>query len=110
MRLTVFAVVLLIAAAAPALAGTVITSEISTANVAGKLVEYIEADRMRKLLLDAKEIDSERQVVAEERRTRTEDDPDGYLSEEFLAAAYKARPAAALWGDCGSGRKRGVSL
>jgi hypothetical protein len=47
MRLTVFAVVLLIAAAAPALAGTVITSEISTANVAGKLVEYIEADRMR---------------------------------------------------------------
>jgi predicted Zn-dependent peptidase len=31
-------------------------------------------------------------VVAEERRTRTEDDPDGYLSEEFLAAAYKAHP------------------
>lgn len=47
---------------------------------------------MRNLLLDPKEIDSERQVVAEERRTRTEDDPDGYLSEEFLAAAYKAHP------------------
>jgi hypothetical protein len=47
MRLTVFAVVLSIAAAAPALAGTVITSEISTPNVAGKLVEYIEADRLR---------------------------------------------------------------
>ena len=31
-------------------------------------------------------------MVAEERRTRTEDDPDGYLSEEFLAAAYKAHP------------------
>ena len=56
------------------------------------LILGIEADRMRNLLLDPKEIDSERQVVAEERRTRTEDDPDGYLSEEFLAAAYKAHP------------------
>src|ERR1700693_2020216 len=56
------------------------------------LVLGLEADRMRNLLLDPKEIDSERQVVAEERRTRTEDDPDGYLSEEFLAAAYKAHP------------------
>ena len=56
------------------------------------LVLSLEADRMRNLLLDPKEIDSERQVVAEERRTRTEDDPDGYLEEEFLAAAYKAHP------------------
>jgi zinc protease len=56
------------------------------------LVLDLEADRMRNLLLDPKEIDSERQVVTEERRTRVEDDPDGYLSEEFLAAAYKAHP------------------
>jgi zinc protease len=56
------------------------------------LILGLEADRMRNLLLEASEIDSERQVVAEERRTRTEDDPDGYLSEEFLAAAYKAHP------------------
>src|SRR5713226_9320518 len=56
------------------------------------MVLRLEADRMRHLLLDPKEIDSERQVVMEERRTRTEDDPDGYLSEEFLAAAYKAHP------------------
>jgi zinc protease len=56
------------------------------------LVLGLEADRMRNLLLDPKEIDAERQVVAEERRTRTEDDPDGYLEEEFLAAAYKAHP------------------
>src|SRR5574342_204941 len=56
------------------------------------LVLDLEADRMRNLLLDPMEIDSERQVVAEERRTRTEDDPDGYLSEEFLATAYKAHP------------------
>ena len=56
------------------------------------LVLDLEADRMRNLLLDPKEIESERQVVGEERRTRAEDDPDGYLSEEFLAAAYKAHP------------------
>ena len=56
------------------------------------LVLGLEADRMRHLLLDSREIDSEREVVGEERRTRTEDDPDGYLSEEFLAAAYKAHP------------------
>src|SRR5437870_1454727 len=64
-------------------------------NIASDRVDMIlglEADRMRHLLLDPKEIDSERQVVMEERRTRTEDDPDGYLSEEFLAAAYKAHP------------------
>jgi zinc protease len=64
-------------------------------NIAADRVDLIlglEADRMRNLLLDPKEIDSERQVVAEERRTRTEDDPDGYLSEEFLASAYKAHP------------------
>ena len=56
------------------------------------LVLGLEADRMRNLLLDPQEIESERQVVAEERRSRIEDDPDGYLSEEFLAAAYKAHP------------------
>ena len=64
-------------------------------NIAADRVDRVlglEADRMRNLLLDAREIDSERQVVAEERRTRTEDDPEGYLSEEFLAAAYKAHP------------------
>src|SRR5215470_9072473 len=64
-------------------------------NIAAERVDLVlglEADRMRNLLLDPKEIDSERQVVAEERRTRTEDDPDGYLEEEFLAAAYKAHP------------------
>src|SRR6266545_2163023 len=65
------------------------------ANIAADRVDLVlglEADRMRQLLLDPKEIESERQVVMEERRTRTEDDPDGFLSEEFLAAAYKAHP------------------
>ena len=52
----------------------------------------LEADRMRNLLLDPREIDSERQVVMEERRTRTEDDPEGLLSEEMMSLAFKAHP------------------
>ena len=56
------------------------------------LVVDLEADRMQNLLLDAKEIESERQVVIEERRTRTEDDPNGFLSEELQALAFHAHP------------------
>jgi zinc protease len=56
------------------------------------MVLTLDADRMRHLLLDPKEIDSERQVVMEERRTRTEDDPDGLLSEELNSLAFKAHP------------------
>jgi len=48
MRLSVFAIVLSTAVAAPALAGTVITSEVSAPNVAGNsVVYYIETDRVR---------------------------------------------------------------
>ena len=64
-------------------------------NIAADKVEDIlrlEADRMRNLLLDPKEIDSERQVVMEERRTRTEDNPDGLLAEELMSAAFSAHP------------------
>jgi len=56
------------------------------------MVLGLEADRMRHLLLEAKEIDSERQVVMEERRTRTEDDPGGFLGEEVGSIAFKAHP------------------
>jgi zinc protease len=56
------------------------------------LVLELEADRMRNLLLDPKEIASEREVVIEERRTRTEDDPGGFLSEQVDAIAYRAHP------------------
>ncbi len=47
---------------------------------------------MRNLLLDAKDFESERQVVMEERRTRTEDDPEGFLGEELSAIAFLAHP------------------
>jgi len=54
------------------------------------LVVELEADRMQNLILDPKEIESERQVVIEERRTRTEDDPNGFLGEEVGALAFRA--------------------
>jgi zinc protease len=50
---------------------------------------------MQNLLLDPKEIASERQVVIEERRTRTEDDPSGFLGEEVSSIAFKAHPYGA---------------
>jgi zinc protease len=56
------------------------------------LVLDLEADRMRNLLLDPKDLDSERQVVIEERRTRTEDDPGGFLAEAVGAIAFRAHP------------------
>jgi zinc protease len=59
------------------------------------LVLDLESDRMRNLLLDPKEIDSEREVVIEERRTRTEDDPEGFLGEEVGSLAFKAHPYGA---------------
>jgi zinc protease len=56
------------------------------------LVLELEADRMHNLLLDPKIIESEREVVIEERRTRTEDDPGGFLGEEVSALAFRAHP------------------
>ncbi len=56
------------------------------------LVLEIEADRMRNLLLDPAEIDSERKVVMEERRMRAEDDPDGLVYEAMNSLAFKAHP------------------
>jgi len=59
------------------------------------LVIDLEVDRMQHLLLDPKGIDSERQVIIEERRTRTEDDPGGFLGEEVNALAFRAHPYGA---------------
>jgi zinc protease len=56
------------------------------------LVLGLEADRMQNLLIDPKIVDSEREVVIEERRTRTEDDPGGALGEEVSALAFRAHP------------------
>ncbi len=56
------------------------------------IVVSLEADRMQNLSLDPKEFESERQVVIEERRTRTDDSPVGALMEELNALAFKAHP------------------
>jgi zinc protease len=52
----------------------------------------LEADRMRNLVLDPKEVAKETQVVMEERRLRTEDQPESLTFERFMATAYKVHP------------------
>jgi len=52
----------------------------------------LEADRMHNLILDPKEIVSERRVIMEERRLRYEDNPQNSLFEEVVAAAFKVHP------------------
>ncbi|MEA3277353.1 MAG: pitrilysin family protein [Pseudomonadota bacterium] len=52
----------------------------------------LEADRMRNLTLPEEEFLKELEVVKEERRLRTEDDPESLTSEQFNAAAYEASP------------------
>jgi len=48
----------------------------------------LEADRMHNLLLDEKEFAKEVRVVMEERRLRTDDQPDALAFEKFMATAY----------------------
>jgi zinc protease len=52
----------------------------------------LEADRMQNLLLDPKDFLSERDVVKEERRMRTEDDPTSVMVEQLMATAFAAHP------------------
>ncbi len=57
-----------------------------------ELALELEADRMRGLLLDAKEAEAEKHVVMEERRLRTEDEPISALREVMGAAAFQVHP------------------
>jgi zinc protease len=52
----------------------------------------LEADRMRNLKLDPAEFAKEIKVVMEERRLRTEDQPEGLLSEKFMNTVYTTHP------------------
>jgi len=52
----------------------------------------LEADRMRNLILTKETVLSERDVVTEERRLRTEDDPQSFVFEEVIAASFKNHP------------------
>ncbi len=57
-----------------------------------RLFLELEADRMRNLKLNEELFRTEQQVVVEERRLRTEDDPVNSLYEETVATAFKAHP------------------
>jgi zinc protease len=52
----------------------------------------LEADRLAGLVLSDQEFALERDVVKEERRMRTDDDPHGTLIEHLYATAYMAHP------------------
>jgi zinc protease len=52
----------------------------------------LEADRMQHLHLRAEELKKELQVVMEERRMRTEDNPRAKLQEYLMAMAYTSSP------------------
>ncbi|HRF05737.1 insulinase family protein [Accumulibacter sp.] len=52
----------------------------------------LEADRMRHLSLDPAEFAQELRVVMEERRLRTEDQPQSLLFEQLTATAFQAHP------------------
>jgi zinc protease len=57
-----------------------------------ELALQLEADRMANLVLSADEFAKEIQVVMEERRLRTEDNPQARLYEGLMATAYMAHP------------------
>ncbi|MFZ5483218.1 MAG: M16 family metallopeptidase [Pseudomonadota bacterium] len=52
----------------------------------------LEADRMANLVLDGAEFAKEINVVMEERRMRTEDEPQARLYESLMAAAFQTHP------------------
>jgi len=57
-----------------------------------ELALEMESDRLQGLLLDDKEFQLEREVVKEERRLRTEDNPQAYLGEQMYAQAFMVHP------------------
>jgi zinc protease len=56
------------------------------------LVMELEADRMKNLVLTDKNVLPELQVVMEERRQRTDNDPTSLLGEQMDATLYEAHP------------------
>jgi len=52
----------------------------------------LESDRMQNLILREEDFRTERMVVMEERRLRTEDNPQSALTEQVLATAFQIQP------------------
>jgi zinc protease len=57
-----------------------------------QVVMDLEADRMQNLNLREEDFATERMVVIEERRQRTEDDPQAFLMEQLEATAFQVQP------------------
>jgi len=57
-----------------------------------QVVMDLEADRMPNLNLREEDFVTERMVVMEERRQRTEDDPQAFLMEQLEATAFQVQP------------------
>lgn len=76
-----------------AFTGTDYTAYFQTMNASRLEVSFeLEADRMRHLHLLPEELKKELEVVTEERRMRTEDNPQAKVGEYFSAAAYTNSP------------------
>lgn len=65
--------------------------EKTAASQLGTLLE-LEADRMQNLLLDPQEFSREIKVIQEERRLRTDDNPQALAFERFFATAHLSAP------------------
>jgi zinc protease len=52
----------------------------------------LESDRMQNLMFREEDFHTERMVVMEERRLRTEDNPQAYLQEQIEATAFQIQP------------------
>jgi len=57
-----------------------------------ELAVRLESERMTRLVLDEAPVESERDVVTNERRERVEDDVDGWLDEQLMSLAFKVHP------------------
>ena len=58
------------------------------------LVMRLESDRMHNLNLSQKDVDTERNVILDERTQRTDSDPGALLGEQMAAAQYMNHPYA----------------
>lgn len=52
----------------------------------------LESDRMINVVIDSKELESERDVVLSERRYRVDNDPDGEIEEALFASLFPGHP------------------
>ena len=76
-----------------AFTGTDYTAYFQTMEASRLAVSFeLEADRMRNLHLLAEELKKELEVVTEERRMRTDDNPQAKMQEHFMALAHTNSP------------------